>query len=201
MIKTPVYFENHEIRDAKGRKVCTPWNNDIADQIVAALNVQQPKCEACGGTGKVKLFCRPLDELEAGIEEFGPCPDCQSAPQTADKPVEGWVKKLRKAVSVLKACSTYEGDITVVPLTFESAEEIASRIEELEKTLRDALEAMDKPAVQATGDWQTGMFCGLEDKNITDRYEACIYGYEQALEKVQEWVLCDFEAALGGGKE
>ena len=27
-----------------------------------------------------------------------------------------------------------------------------------------------------------GMGCGLEDKRITDRYEACQYGYETAVE-------------------
>lgn len=70
------------------------------------------------------------------------------------------------------------------------------KVTKLLEACKVALEAMDKPAVQATGEWQQGLFCGLEDRNITDRYEACMYGYEQALEKVQEWVLCNFEIAI-----
>lgn len=71
-------------------------------------------------------------------------------------------------------------------------EEKAAMLEALKRTL----ENMDKPAVLCEGEWQTGMFCGLEDRGITDRYEACTYGYEQALEKVREWVLDGIEAAI-----
>ena len=72
--------------------------------------------------------------------------------------------------------------------------------DDLRTACEDALAGINKPAVQCQGDWQTGMFCGLEDRGITDRYEACMYGYERALEKVQEWVLCDFEAAIANAQ-
>ena len=78
----------------------------------------------------------------------------------------------------------------------EEIEGLIKQRDGLVEACEGALKAMNEPAVQATGDWQTGMFCGLEDRNITDRYDACMYGHEQALEKVQEWVLCGFEAAL-----
>ena len=64
----------------------------------------------------------------------------------------------------------------------------------------DALEAMNTPAVQAEGEWQQGLFCGLEDRDLTDRYEACMYGYEQALSKIEEWVLCGFQQAIAKTK-
>ena len=31
-----------------------------------------------------------------------------------------------------------------------------------------------------------GMGCGLEDRDITDRYEACAHGWERAMERVAE---------------
>lgn len=31
-----------------------------------------------------------------------------------------------------------------------------------------------------------GMGCGLEDREITDRYEACEYGWNEAIEAVME---------------
>ncbi|KKM82687.1 hypothetical protein LCGC14_1317040 [marine sediment metagenome] len=74
-------------------------------------------------------------------------------------------------------------------------------VEKLVGALEGALKAMEEPAVQATGEWETGIFCGLEDRDITDRYEACMYGYERALEKVREWVLGDFEEILAEAKK
>ncbi len=32
---------------------------------------------------------------------------------------------------------------------------------------------------------QEGVGCGLEDRNITDRYEACEYGFNEAVERCQ----------------
>ena len=66
---------------------------------------------------------------------------------------------------------------------------------------KDALKNMDCDAVLCLGDWETGMFCGLEDSNINDIYQACNYGYEKALERVQEWVLCGFEEAIAEAGE
>jgi len=43
---------------------------------------------------------------------------------------------------------------------------------------------------------EQGMGCGLEDQGITDRYEACRYGYEQALEDVNNEVIIDLENQL-----
>ena len=85
----------------------------------------------------------------------------------------------------------------------EDRDELCDRLDRAEainkdllEVLKDALKNMDGDAVQCVGDWQKGMFCGLEDINITDRYEACMFGYEKALEKIQEWVICGFEAAI-----
>lgn len=36
---------------------------------------------------------------------------------------------------------------------------------------------------------EQGMGCGLEDQNITNRYEACRYGYETALEDVNNDIV------------
>jgi hypothetical protein len=72
---------------------------------------------------------------------------------------------------------------------------------EMRDALKDALKDMDSDAVQCNGDWQTGLFCGLEDVGTNDIYEACLHGYEKALDKVQEWVLCNFEAVLAKYEE
>lgn len=66
----------------------------------------------------------------------------------------------------------------------------------LKKAITKAIDKMDCPAVSNQGEWQTGMFCGLEDRSINDRYEACLYGYEQAIARVQEWVIDDIQETL-----
>lgn len=66
---------------------------------------------------------------------------------------------------------------------------------------KNAVQRMDDSPVQACGEWQTGLFCGLEDRNITDRYDACMYGYEKALERVQEWIIDEIEAAIAKATE
>ena len=68
----------------------------------------------------------------------------------------------------------------------------------LKEALQHIIEHMDCPAIQCEGEWQTGMFCGLEDRGITDRYDACLYGYNHAIERVNEWALCEIEQALKG---
>ena len=40
---------------------------------------------------------------------------------------------------------------------------------------------------------EQGMGCGLEDQGITDRYEACRYGYETALEDVNNDIVKHLE--------
>jgi|GEM_PF-7046689 len=87
-------------------------------------------------------------------------------------------------------------------------EEILIRLDRAEaskadllKGLEQALKDMENEAVQCSGEWEKGLFCGLEDRNIIDRYDACMFGYEAALKKVQEWVLCGFEAAIAKAKK
>ncbi len=75
-------------------------------------------------------------------------------------------------------------------------DELIEQRDELLKACKKAVENMEQDAVQANGEWQTGMFCGLEDRNITDRYDACMYGYNNALKKVQEWVIGAIEEGI-----
>ena len=49
-----------------------------------------------------------------------------------------------------------------------------------EAAIADALNSLDgEPEYH-----ENGMGCGLEDRNITDRYEAMAYGWNQAMERI-----------------
>jgi len=56
----------------------------------------------------------------------------------------------------------------------------AERIEELEAALSEVKSALEhEPEYH-----DQGMGCGLEDRNITDRYEAMRHGWDQAFERI-----------------
>ena len=52
------------------------------------------------------------------------------------------------------------------------------------KRLRDALEVVAKCLDGQPEYHEVGMGCGVEDHNISDRYEAAAFGWDQAMERV-----------------
>jgi len=56
--------------------------------------------------------------------------------------------------------------------------------------LKDAVRSLrgDSPDVDPETHIGCGLFCGLEDRAIHDRYEAAAYGYTEGAEAVYEWL-------------
>ena len=54
----------------------------------------------------------------------------------------------------------------------------------------------DAPAIDAEGEWQTGLHCGVEDRNCRDRYDGADYGHTVGVEKALEWASSEAKAAL-----
>ena len=46
---------------------------------------------------------------------------------------------------------------------------------------------LDAPELGAN-DMRKGLYCGLEDKDITSRYDAAEYGWEECEERYYEWI-------------
>ena len=47
---------------------------------------------------------------------------------------------------------------------------------------------VNEPQINLVGEYQTGLFCGLEDRGLQgDPYEACLYGFEAGVEHTLEW--------------
>ena len=71
------------------------------------------------------------------------------------------------------------------------------------EALKKIITDFEDSPVQGNGEWETGLFCGLEDMGITDRYQACRHGYDKALDKVREWLIdgLDDILAKAEGKE
>jgi hypothetical protein len=54
----------------------------------------------------------------------------------------------------------------------------------------------DAPAIDAEGEWQIGLHCGVEDRNCRDRYDGADYGHTVGVEKALEWASNEAKAAL-----
>ena len=109
------------------------------------------------------------------------CQACKDEAATSKAPKVIWaVMGSRRHWSVDKPTSEvmahhatkYHHETTVTALE--------ERVERLEKALSDAGECLDgEPEYH-----EEGMGCGLEDHNITDRYEAMAFGWERASDRI-----------------
>ena len=54
----------------------------------------------------------------------------------------------------------------------------------------------DAPDIDATGDWQKGLHCGVEDRDCRDRYDGADYGHTVGVEKALEWASNEAKHAL-----
>jgi hypothetical protein len=54
----------------------------------------------------------------------------------------------------------------------------------------------DAPDIDVTGEWQTGLHCGVEDRDCQDRYQGADYGHTVGVEKALEWASDEAKHAL-----
>ncbi len=94
----------------------------------------------------------------------------------------------------------YEREIQEWHGNLEFIVQACNSYEDLLAECKNAVKQMEDEPVQAGGEWEQGLFCGLEDMGITDRYAACRHGYDKALERVQEWIIDEIESAIEKAK-
>lgn len=54
----------------------------------------------------------------------------------------------------------------------------------------------DAPDIYATGERQTGLYCGVEDRDCQDRYQGADYGHAVGVKKGLEWASNEAKHAL-----
>lgn len=69
-------------------------------------------------------------------------------------------------------------------------------VRHLIEALKRIAECEDAPDIDATREWQTGLHCGVEDRNCRDRYEGADYGHAVGIEKALEWASNEAKHAL-----
>lgn len=112
-------------------------------------------------------------ELENGCDVSAGLPPYIPAfvPSEADIHYNGAIAKLLRTIEA--------SGREIIELQ-EELSEANSKIARLRGSIEEALRCLD-------GDPEyhiQGMGCGLEDRGITDRYDAMAYGWEQAMERV-----------------
>jgi len=58
--------------------------------------------------------------------------------------------------------------------------------------------AEDAPDLEVEGDARSGLHCGVEDRDLRDRYDGADFGYTVGAEKTLEWARNEANAALKG---
>lgn len=74
--------------------------------------------------------------------------------------------------------------------------EAANEIERMRAALYRISKCEDAPEIDATGEWQFGLYCGVEDRACRDRYDGADYGHAVGVEKGLEWAMNEAKAAL-----
>ena len=88
--------------------------------------------------------------------------------------------------------------ISAADIAATEADALRAEVERLREALKEVTECLDgEPEYH-----DEGMGCGVEDRNITDRYEAAAFGWEQAMGRVySEHVNGALEAVRAALKE
>ena len=71
----------------------------------------------------------------------------------------------------------------------------ADRLAELDAVVDRLHNGTDAPDLYA-GEMLTGLKCGVEDRDLRDRYDGAEYGWNDAAERFFEWVHNETSAAL-----
>lgn len=79
--------------------------------------------------------------------------------------------------------------------TLEEAVTSLRKITALEADNARLRAVIDEMATDPAGEYYTGLRCGIEDRNITCRYEAAEYGWQEAFEYIGS-----IAAGIGGGE-
>ena len=73
---------------------------------------------------------------------------------------------------------------------------VRSELRKALAALHRIAECKDAPAIDPTGECETGLHCGVEDRDCRDRYEGANYGYAQGTERALEWAVNEAKHAL-----
>ena len=111
--------------------------------------------------------------------------------------------KLQSQVERIQAelASVTAGKVTIVkekfyPADKELIEQLQAENARLLEALQNIADCKDAPDIDATGYWQFGLHCGVEDRYCQDRYQGADYGHTVGVEKALEWACNESRAAL-----
>lgn len=63
-------------------------------------------------------------------------------------------------------------------------------------SLHRIVEGADSPSISPTGGEEFGLYCGVEDRMCSDRYEGANVGYETGAERMLEWAVNEAKEGL-----
>lgn len=154
--------------------------DDPKDAIITSL-----QSEAAALRAEVE---RLTLEKDARIEKLPvtTCDQCQVcghdiARPCAAKDIRLWLQQLAKNSRVTHSIDY----LMVIDKRLSERDALAAEVERLRAMLDRIHNLDDFP--ELTSGMRSGLFCGVEDRNLTDRYEGAKYGWDDAAERCAEW--------------
>lgn len=77
----------------------------------------------------------------------------------------------------------YDNELLGIPAG--GVREMVDEIERLSAEVKSLKAILKETVENPGGDYYTGLNCGVEDRDIYDRYEAAAYGWDSAFEYIQ----------------
>lgn len=182
----------------------TPHNVGDLGMLCRKLERDLRKCEAGAAAMQEALeMCKRLPIARSYPD--GPCLDrvdheevCAALATNAGRDLLEEVERLRF------------GCDQVAQVAFERDEAVRENLNLRRKVaaaegMAEALQCISKcenaPDVDVTGEWETGLHCGVEDRNCRTPYEGANYGHTVGVEKALEWASNEAKHALAAWQE
>ena len=67
--------------------------------------------------------------------------------------------------------------------------EAKNKIKKLKQVLQEIADCVGSPDINPSGDLRLGLHCGVEDRDIANRYDAVDFGYAEGVERTLEWAV------------
>jgi len=158
---------------------CPTETGECCNQPVAGQGEGQEQCAACHGTGKQEhtpgmLVTKRASQPSDGGYDYAILADIDGSPLCVAEVFEVVAEGVRV-----------------------NSQANAARIVHTWNCHDELLGAAEEAAENPGGDYYLGLHCGLEDRDITDRYDAADYGWEKAFEYIESILLPAIAKAKG----
>ncbi len=156
---------------------------------------KEPQDGPCVECCSADHYQRLSDSAPAVVTEGG-TPQTDEAvhkiigPGTVSINAEGWQNRFGQLANHARRL---ERELTAANAERDKAN---ATIERLSGALKRIANAEDAPEIDPCGEIQFGLYCGVEDRGCSDRYEGADFGFAEGSSRMIDWAINEAKAAI-----